>query len=132
MTKYKTDSLISVFAEPTEENTSTFNRKSTITPESVLKEAFSKITLPMPIYLNYGDTVVGKVLSIYESNYNGYFSIGAVIDLDSPYNYVSVGYSCSIKSKAEDVLLIESAEIQSFSAFNVTGYYDVAEIYEVE
>lgn len=125
---------MAIVGNPVGENITKYNRATYVVTEEALREAFSKVKLPMPIIFNYQDNrVVGQVTEVYDATFNDMFSIGAKLELEHKFKYVSVGYRVELGDRDEDNHSnLDNLEITCFAAFDETGYDDVAEIQQLE
>jgi len=133
MIKCKTDSIMSIIANPTKENIAMYGRGSYVISVDELRLAVSKVKLPMVILEDYREDLppVGVITELFESVHNGLFSIGAHFNLmpNNNFKYVSVGFSflCKDEDSSSNTKFIKDVEIVNAAAFTITGYDDVAE-----
>lgn len=124
--------------EPTEENASNYSRKTYKISVENLQEAFNRVILPAPILSDYMEgKVIGKVLEIFDSEYEGHFSKGAIVELNEgeELEYVSIGYRRSeynYSIESGNLVILGNIDIVCFAGFNTPGYKDIAKLTVLE
>jgi hypothetical protein len=127
---------MSVRANPTTENVDKHNRSGYIISPESLKEAMLKVVLPMNISYDYREELgsIGTVTRLFESEYNGLYSIGAEFELKKNLNvrYLSIGFRVvqptPVPPKTDNMCIVENLEVVCFSAFWESGYDDISKI----